>query len=101
MRKGGREETLAPGGKVVLYKSVDGLPGLYASTRLGIIIQYLRRVLTVSDNYWLAVISNLWKSRHNLDQMLRIMEPEREDDRTSGTFHKAAVHVVILFVSEA
>ena len=50
--------------------------------------KYLRRVLTVSDDDWMLVLSNLSKYWKKWARMLEIFGQEGEYTRTSSTFYK-------------
>ena len=47
---------------------------------------YLRRLLTVSDENWNSVVTNFWKAQRKWEQMSRIMGREGAYARTSGNF---------------
>ena len=60
-------------------------------------------IIITLDNYWTAVVANLWKARNSWKRwmwMLRIMGREGSDERMLGTFFNAVVYEVILFGSE-
>ena len=62
--------------------------------------KYLRRVLTASDDNWLAVFGNPRKARRRWTWMLRILRWKGADPWEYGKFYKAVVQLTLLFGSE-
>ena len=50
--------------------------------------QYLRRVILAADNYWLAVVQNLEKSRAVWRRMTKILSREGSEPRVSRFIFK-------------
>ena len=50
--------------------------------------QYLRRVILAADNYWLAVVQNLEKSRAVWRRMTNILSREGSEPRVSRFIFK-------------
>ena len=61
---------------------------------------YLGQTLTTIDENCPVVISNLWKLRHKLACLSRILGQEGEDARASGRFYLTLVQATLLFGSE-
>ena len=61
---------------------------------------YPERVLTTSDNNWMAVVANLLMSRRKWVRLSRILGWEGSDPRTSRTLYKTVTQVTLLFVME-
>ena len=59
--------------------------------------KYLGRLLTAIENYWLAVLSNLWKTRKSWSQLDHISCPDIMDTRKPGRFYVAIVQAILLF----
>ena len=59
--------------------------------------KYLRIVLSAADNNWPAVISNLWRERHNWLRLTRVLSREGADDRTSVQIYLAMVQLVMMY----
>ena len=59
--------------------------------------KYLRRVLTVSTNYWPAVVSNLRKAWRKWARFSSFLGQEGEDSHTHGMFYKSIVQATLLF----
>ena len=62
--------------------------------------KYLGRVLTASDENWMAVVANIWKARSRRARLSRILGREGADPPTPGTFYKALVQATLMFGSE-
>ena len=62
--------------------------------------KYLGRVLTASNNDWLAVLSNLRKDRWKWERFYRIWGQDGADAWTSGTFYKSVIEATLFFGSE-
>ena len=62
--------------------------------------KYLGRIMTASDNDWLAVVGNTRKNRKSWVCLTRILRREGAIPRVSGMFFKAVVQAVLLFGSE-
>ena len=62
--------------------------------------KYLGRVLTASDDNWLAVFGNPRKARRRWTWMLRILRWKGSDPWEYGKFYKAVVQPTLLFGAE-
>ena len=62
--------------------------------------KYLRRVLTVADDDWAVVISNLRKAQKRWAQISQIMGQEGENARVSGLINKSLVQAILIYGSE-
>ena len=59
--------------------------------------RYLGRVLTVGDDYWLAVVGNPGKARKRGGRLSRVLVQEGADPKVSENFYKAVAQAVLLF----
>ena len=57
-------------------------------------------MLTVVDDYWLAVVGKIGKVRNSWGKLSRILIREGADPKVSGHFYKAVAHAVLLFGAE-
>ena len=64
---------------------------------MGTDFKYLGRILTASDNYWPAVVANMWKSQKQWTRLSWIIGWERSDPRTCRTFYKVFFQVTLIF----
>ena len=62
--------------------------------------RYLERTLVEVDDYWTAVVSNLWKARKVWACMVRILWREGADVRKEGRFYLAVVQATLIFGPE-
>ena len=62
--------------------------------------KYLGRVLTATDDDWLAVVGNLRKARQSWGRLARVLSREGADPRVLRTFYIAVTQAVLLFGSE-
>ena len=62
--------------------------------------KYLGRLITDSENDWLAVIENLRKAWRRWSWMLRILGRYVSDPWTSGNFYKEVVQATLLCGAE-
>ena len=62
--------------------------------------RYLGRVISLADDNYPAVVSNLSRARAVWKRMNGIISREGGAQQVSGLFSKAIVQVVLLFVSE-
>ena len=65
------------------------------------VFKYFGRVLTASDDDWLAVVDKLWKARSRWAYLSRILGREGADPWNSVNFDKAVVQANIFFGSDA
>ena len=57
-------------------------------------------MISDSDDDWMELVENLWKSRKNREWISRILGQEGADDKTFGIFYKAVVQEVLLLRSK-
>ena len=62
--------------------------------------KYLGRVISVTDNNWPALVSNLARAKNFWSRMLHILIREGAAPRVSGFFFMAVIHGVLLFIAE-
>ena len=62
--------------------------------------RYLGRLLTATDDVWLAVAENIKKARRRWGRMARVIGREGADPKVSRTFYIAVTQAVLLFGSE-
>ena len=74
--------------------------GYYGPLETVYSFKYLGYLLTATDDYWTAVIANLWKSRKVCFLMDRILGRKEADSHMSGRFYIIVVQAVLLFRSE-
>ena len=58
---------------------------------------YLGRLLTLADDHWPAVITNLWKAKKSWFQLARMLGWEGVDTRMPGRFYITIVQAIFLF----
>ena len=61
--------------------------------------KYLGVFLTIPNNDWPVVVSNLRKEQRKWAIFPMILDQEGSDARNSGTFYKVVVQATLLFVS--
>ena len=59
--------------------------------------KYLRRVLTNTDDDWLAVAGNIRKARASWGRLVRILGREGADLKVTRSFNTAVTQQVLLF----
>ena len=59
--------------------------------------KYLGRVLTSTDDDWMAVTSNIRKAQANWGRLARILGREGADPKVSRSFYTAVTQQVLLF----
>ena len=64
---------------------------------VGTEFRYLGRILTATDDDWLAVAGNIQKVRRSLGRMVKVLGREWADLKVSRTFYIAVTQRVILF----
>ena len=62
--------------------------------------KYLGRILTATDDGWLAVVGNLRKARQSWGKMARVLNREGADPKVSRTLYIFVTQAVLLFGSE-
>ena len=58
---------------------------------------YMRRLLTVTEDNWPAVITNLWKDRNIWYLLGQILGQEGADTRVLGHFYVSVVQDILMF----
>ena len=61
---------------------------------------YLVRLLTATDDDWLAVAGKIWKARVSWGRLARLLGREGEDPKVSRSFNTAVTQQVLLFGAE-
>ena len=62
--------------------------------------RYLGRVLTATDDDWLAVARNIWKARVSWGRLARVLGREGVDPKVSCSFYTSVTQQVLLFGEE-
>ena len=95
----GAEEAAASGGGSE-GKLQEDLRGIREPLENVTKFRYLRQMLTVGENSWLTVVSNLGKARNISGRLSWILIREGAETKVSGKFYKAVVQAVLLFEAE-
>ena len=74
--------------------------GYYGPLETVYSFKYLGYLLTATDDYWTAVIANLWNSRKVCFFLYRVLWRKDADSQISGRFYIIVVQAVLLFRSE-
>ena len=64
-------------------------------------VQYLRRVLTATDDDWPAVAGTIRKARFSWGRLARVLVREGADPKVSRSFYTVATQQVLLFGAES
>ena len=61
--------------------------------------KYLGQVLHWSDDYWMSVCQNIWRSRQVWEQLGKFLRREGADTIVSENFYRTLVQAILLFGS--
>ena len=91
---------MAVSGRGVKGGTLNAIQHLWAPLEMVISFRYLGRMISVTDDDWLAVIRNMEKARAVWRRMMRIPSIEGARLRESGFFFKGVVQLVLIFGEE-